>query len=391
MLDSTQVPIRQSALLVIDAQDSFKATSGWNRRNNPDFEKNVAALIEAYRAAHPAKAGRESAAGRAALSGKVECLPDALADEDYVVPPFAQPVLSRSILAAPLLRNASVEGVLVIARRTPGDFTARQIELAETFADQAMIAIENVRLFDEVQAKTRDLTETLEHQTATSEVLSAISRSPTEVQPVFDAIARSATELCGATSGGVDLFDEGLIHLVAHYNWSPEALEAMRQIYPAPPSRGFGSARAILTRSVVHIPDISEDPEYTATPVIEIGFRSVLAVPMLRDGQPIGAIALVRLEPRPFTDRQIALLQTFAEQAVIAINNVRLFDAVQAKTRDLEEALQQQTATANVLKVISRSAFDLQTVLDTLVRSAGELCEAVTGVVYLQEGDAFHL
>ena len=109
-----------------------------------------------------------------------------------------------------------------------------------------MIAIENVRLFDEVQARTKELTEALEHQTATSEVLDAISRSPTEVQPVFDAIARSATELCGATSGGVDRFDGEFIHLASHYNWSPEALEAMRQVYPAAPSRGFASARAIL-------------------------------------------------------------------------------------------------------------------------------------------------
>src|SRR5262249_42623427 len=205
------------------------------------------------------------------------------------------------------------------------------------------------------------------------------------------AIARSATELCGATSGGVDLLDEGLIHLVAHYNWSPEALEAMGQIYPAAPSRGFASPRAILTRSVVHIPDISKDPEYTATPVMEIGFRSVLAVPMLRDGQPIGSIALVRLEPRPFTDRQIALLQTFAEQAVIAINNVRLFDEVQAKTRDLEEALRQQTATADVLKVISRSAFDLDVVLTTLAEAATNLCGASFGTLFLREGDTMRL
>ena len=165
----------------------------------------------------------------------------------------------------------------------------------------------------------------------------------------------------------------------------------MGEIYPAAPSRGFASARSILTRSVVHIPDISKDPEYTATPVIEVGFRSVLAVPMLRDGQPIGAIALVRLEPRPFTDRQITLLQTFAEQAVIAINNVRLFDEVQAKTRDLEESLQQQTATADVLKVISRSAFDLQAVFDALISSAVNLIGAAHGTIYVRDGETFRI
>ena len=297
----------------------------------------------------------------------------------------------RANLVMPLMREGDAVGVIGLRRAEAVPFSEAQTELLKTFSDQAVIAIENVRLFDEVQAKTRDLIEALEHQTATSEVLSAISRSPTEVQPVFDAIARSATELCGATSGGVDRFDGELIHLASHYNWSPEALEAMRQVYPAPPSRGFASARAILTRSVVHIPNISEDPEYTATPVIEIGFRSVLAVPMLRDGEPIGAIALVRLEPRPFTDRQIALLRTFAEQAVIAINNVRLFDEVQAKTSDLEEALAQQTATADVLKVISRSAFDLQAVLTTLAESARELCGASRVTLLVREGDAMRL
>jgi two-component system, NtrC family, sensor kinase len=262
--------------------------------------------------------------------------------------------------------------------------------LAEREAELAEARRQNTRLFDDLQTRSQELTEALEHQTAASEVLSAISRSPTEVQPVFDAIARSATELCGATSGGVDLLDHGLIRLVSHYNWSREALEAMRRIYPAAPSRGFASARAILTRSVVHIPDISKDPEYTATPVVEMGFRSVLAVPMVRDGQPIGSIALVRLEPRPFTDRQITLLQTFVEQAVIAINNVRLFEEVQARTREVEEALKQQTATADVLKVISRSAFDLQTVLHTLVESAAKLCDADKATITRELGGLYY-
>ncbi len=300
-------------------------------------------------------------------------------------------MLWRANLVMPLMREDEAVGVIGLRRAEAVPFSEAQTELLKTFSDQAVIAIENVRLFEEVQAKTRDLIEALEHQTATSEVLSAISRSPTEVQPVFDAIARSATELCGATSGGVDRFDGELIHLASHYNWSPEALEAMRQVYPAPPSRGFASARAILTRSVVHIPNISEDPEYTAKPVIEIGFRSVLAVPMLRDGEPIGAIALVRLEPGPFTDRQIELLKTFAEQAVIAINNMRLFDEVQAKTRDLEEALAQQTATADVLKVISRSAFDLDAVLKTLTDSARSLSGASLAAVFMRDGDMMRI
>ena len=295
----------------------------------------------------------------------------------------------RANLVMPLMREGEAVGVIGLRRAEAVPFSDGQIDLLKTFSDQAVIAIENVRLFDEVQARTRELSEALEHQTATSEVLSAISRSPTEVQPVFDAIAKSATELCGATSGGVDLFDGELIRLVAHYNWSPEALAAMGQIYPAAPGRGFASSRAILTRSVVHIPDISEDPEYTATGVVDLGFRSVLAVPMLRDGQPIGVIALVRLEPRAFTDRQIALLQTFAEQAVIAINNVRLFDEVQARTRDLTEALKQQTATADVLKVISRSAFDLDSVLRTLTDSARSLSGAATAAVFLRDGDVY--
>jgi two-component system, NtrC family, sensor kinase len=300
-------------------------------------------------------------------------------------------MLWRANLVVPLMREGETIGVIGLRRAEPVPFSEGQIELLKTFSDQAVIAIENARLFDEVQAKTGDLTEALEHQTATSEVLSAISRSPTEVQPVFDAIARSATELCGATSGGVDRFDGELIHLASHYNWAPEALRAMGEIYPATPSRGFASARSILTRSVVHIPDISKDPEYTATPVIEVGFRSVLAVPMLRDGQPIGSIALVRLDPRPFTDRQITLLQTFAEQAVIAVNNVRLFDEVQTKTRDLEESLQQQTATADVLKVISRSAFDLDAVLKTLTESARSLSGAATATVFLRDGEVLRI
>ena len=350
-------------------------------------QMDVAPAYREYEQSAEIRAGRGTLIGRVALEERAIEIADAWNDPEYTEKDQARVGDVRAMLGVPLMRNGELVGAFALARAAPVPFTKRQVDLVTTFADQAVIAIENVRLFDEVQAKTRDLEEALEHQTATSEVLSAISRSPTEVQPVFDAIARSATELCGATSGGVDRFDGELIHLAAHYNWTPEALAAMRQIYPATPGRGFASARAILTRSVVHIPDISLDPEYTATAVVGVGFRSVLAVPMLRDGEPIGAIALVRLEPRPFTARQVALLQTFAEQAVIAINNVRLFDEVQARTRQVEEALAQQTATADVLKVISRSAFDLQTVLDTLAASAAGLLGANFAAMYLKRGD----
>ena len=350
-------------------------------------QMDVAPAYREYEQSAEIRAGRGTLIGRVALEERAIEIADAWNDPEYTEKDQARVGNVRAMLGVPLMRNGELVGAFALARAAPVPFTKRQVDLVTTFADQAVIAIENVRLFDEVQAKTHDLEEALEHQTATSEVLSAISRSPTEVQPVFDAIARSATELCDATSGGVDRFDGEFIHLAAHCNWTPEALAAMRQIYPATPGRGFASARAILTRSVVHIPDISLDPEYTATAVVGVGFRSVLAVPMLRDGEPIGAIALVRLEPRPFTARQVALLQTFAEQAVIAINNVRLFDEVQARTRQVEEALAQQTATADVLKVISRSAFDLQTVLDTLAASAAGLLGANFAAMYLKRGD----
>ena len=259
-----------------------------------------------------------------------------------------------------------------------------------------MIAIENVRLFEEVQQKNRELTEVnaqvteaLEQQTATAEILRVISSSPTDVQPVFEAIARSAKELCEATNGAVFRFDGDKIYLAAHNMFSAAALDAMRGVFPMPPCRGSVVARSILTKAVVHVEDIAEDTEYSMNAIVAAGFRSELAVPMLRENEPIGAIIVTRMERRPFSDQQIALLQTFAEQAVIAVNNVRLFDEVQTRTRELTEALHQQTATADVLKVISRSTFDLQKVLDVLVETAANLCEADGATLARQIGNEF--
>src|SRR6266550_4631825 len=181
----------------------------------------------------------------------------------------------------------------------------------------------------------RRLAEALEQQTATSEILRVISRSPEDVQPVFDAIAANAARLCDAVNGLVIRFDGHLLHLAAHYNVDPERLAAVRQAYPRPPSRGALSGRAILTRAVVHVPDVSTDPEYTLPAATTIGYRSVLAVPMMHEGVARGTILVARDVVAPFSDTHIALIQTFADQAVIAIQNVRLFTELQTSNREL--------------------------------------------------------
>src|SRR6266852_3285526 len=229
--------------------------------------------------------------------------------------------------------------------------------------------------------------EGLEQQTATSEILRVISRSPGDIQPVFDAIAANAARLCDAVNGLVIRFDGQLLHLAAHHNVDPARLAAVRQAYPRPPSRGALSGRAILTRAVVHVPDVSKDPEYTLPAATTIGYRSVLAVPMMHEGVARGTILVARDVVAPFSDTHIALIQTFADQAVIAIENVRLFKELEARNKDLTEALDQQTATSEVLKVISRSTFDLQPVLENVVESATRLCAATRRHIFRFDGE----
>ena len=259
-------------------------------------------------------------------------------------------------------------------------FTERQIELVRTFADQAVIAIENVRLFKELQERNRDLTEALEQQTR-SDVLRVISSSPTDVQPVLDAIVQSATRLCDATFGTAHRFEGQLVTLDAHHGMTSDQFEIGKQRFPIPATRETAAGRAISDRRVIQIEDVRSDPEYVIVgQQNELSYRTVLAVPLLKEGDPIGALAMWRREVKPFTVSQINLVQTFADQAVIAIENVRLF-------QELKEALEHQTATAEVLGIISRSPTDVPPVLDAIVESAAKVCGIDDAILRLRESD----
>ena len=275
----------------------------------------------------------------------------------------------------------------MIRRLEVRPFTRAQIKLLETFADQAVIAIENVRLFKELQERNRDLTEALEQQTATAEILGVISSSPTDLQPVFEAIVGSAARLCEATFAALHRFDGQVITFDGHHGMTEPEVQEFRSRFPRPPDRDIAVGRAILDRRIAHIHDIRRDPEYQVR-AGQMSFRTVLAVPLLRESTPVGAMGLWRREVRPFTDKQIALLKTFADQAVIAIENVRLFKEIQERNAELREALEHQTATAEVLGIISRSPTDVQPVLDAIVESAARVCGIDDVVLRLHEGNA---
>ena len=325
---------------------------------------------------------RSHAGGRAILDREIVHVPDVRADPEY----SRELALAggwRAVLAVPLLRNGTPVGALSAAKAEPKPFSDRQIQLLKTFADQALIAIENVRLFETEQQRSRELRESLQQQTATADVLKVISGSAFELQTVFNTLVESAMHLCEAEAATIWRPDGNVFKLSAHCGFSREFEEFCRQNPITPGGRGTVTARVAFEGKIVHVPDVFADPQFAGSEYQMRGnYRSALGIPLLRKGETIGVFVLTRPDMRPYTDKQIELVKTFADQAVIAIENVRLFD-------ELRESLQQQTATADVLKVISSTPGDLQPVFDTMLAKATDLCQASYGTMWLSQADGF--
>ena len=338
--------------------------------------------VEYAQLLRPVRADRGSAAGRVALEGKTIQIPDVLADPEYHATDYQQTFGYRTILGVPLLRDGKTIGSFSLLRDEVSPFTDKQIELVTVFADQAVIAIENSRLFEAEQQRTRELSESLEQQTATSKVLEVISRSAFDLQAVFEALAESSVKLCAADRSVIYRLDGELLKIAAAFNVSRELREWIER-NPIRPSRHGGAARAALERRTVHIPDILADPEYTYGSKAIESFRTVLGVPILKGDEVLGVILIYHLgEVRPFTDKQIALVETFADQAAIAIENVRLLDELRHRTDELGRSVEELRALGEVSQAVN-STLDLETVLSTIVAKAVQLSGTEAGAIYV--------